>query len=165
MRCSREYRTRGGQRSATMKSCESRTARQFLTQRGASRWWAKSRRCGTLDAGVCDYNRNTCISWNVTGKDTSYAVGVLCHVLRGCANLVYCSVWLRHPRTDLSQGSVVDWNRNSSGWSNNIHGRVERAIIFENTRMRMGRSILNSHAIHDIILPLHIRYPCQSHFN
>ena len=24
---------------------------------------------------------------------------------------------------------------------------------------------LDSHAIHDIILPLHMRYPCQSHFN
>ena len=132
MRCSREYRTRGGPRSATMKSCQSRTASQFLTQRGASRWWAKSRRCGTLDAGVCDYNRNTCVSWNVTGKDISYAVGVLCRVLRGCPNWI-SSVWLRPSRTDLSQGGVVDWNRNSSGWSNNIHGRVERNNIWERT--------------------------------
>ena len=46
-----------------------------------------TRRCGTLDAGKeYDYNRNTCVSSNLTGKDISYAVGVLCRVLCGCPN-------------------------------------------------------------------------------
>ena len=55
---------------------------------------------------------------------------------------------LDQPDEFLFQSTTPPWDKSVLGWPQS------NADIFN----------LDSHAIHDIILPLHMRYPCQSHY-